>query len=127
MCSGGDLRVQGGRLCVAKVQGRAMRKETEVVGHAVFFTYLYVGAADAYMETEDKELIAALERLWRQTPREDYDDPVLCLEQPVRAEDDRLAADCVVAVFQRARHHRLFDSVGCRLAIAANAGMMPCL
>jgi len=43
---------------------RPLRKETEVVGHAVFFTYLYSGAADAYMETGDKTLLDALERLW---------------------------------------------------------------
>ncbi len=43
---------------------RPLRKETEVVGHAVFFTYLYAGAADAYMETGDKTLLTALERLW---------------------------------------------------------------
>ncbi len=43
---------------------RPLRKETEVVGHAVFFTYLYAGAADAYMETGDQTLLAALERLW---------------------------------------------------------------
>lgn len=43
---------------------RPLRKETEVVGHAVFFTYLYAGAADAYMETGDGTLLSALERLW---------------------------------------------------------------
>jgi len=43
---------------------RPLRKETEVVGHAVFFTYLYAGAADAYMETGDKTLLAPLQRLW---------------------------------------------------------------
>ncbi len=43
---------------------RPLRKETEVVGHAVFFTYLYAGAADAYMETGDSTLLSALERLW---------------------------------------------------------------
>ena len=43
---------------------RPLRKETEVVGHAVFFTYLFAGAADAYMETGDRTLLAALERLW---------------------------------------------------------------
>ena len=43
---------------------RPLRKETEVVGHAVFFTYLFAGAADAYMETGDKTLLNALERLW---------------------------------------------------------------
>ncbi|HUV66223.1 MAG TPA: beta-L-arabinofuranosidase domain-containing protein, partial [Sedimentisphaerales bacterium] len=43
---------------------RPLRKETEVVGHAVFFTYLYAGAADAYMETGDDTLLSALDRLW---------------------------------------------------------------
>jgi len=43
---------------------RPLRKETEVVGHAVFFTYLFAGAADAYMETGDETLLNALERLW---------------------------------------------------------------
>ncbi|MHC4227266.1 MAG: glycoside hydrolase family 127 protein [Planctomycetota bacterium] len=43
---------------------RPLRKETEVVGHAVFFTYLYAGAADAYMETGDRTVMTALERLW---------------------------------------------------------------
>jgi hypothetical protein len=41
-----------------------LREETRVVGHAVFFTYLYAGAADAYMETGDRPLLDALERLW---------------------------------------------------------------
>lgn len=42
-----------------------LRKETEVVGHAVFYTYLYAGACDAYMETGDRTLLEAVERLWR--------------------------------------------------------------
>jgi len=42
----------------------SLRHEREVVGHAVFYTYLYAGAADAYMETGDQTLLAALERLW---------------------------------------------------------------
>ncbi len=41
-----------------------LRQETEVVGHAVFYTYLYAGAADAYMETGDRSLLEALDRLW---------------------------------------------------------------
>jgi uncharacterized protein len=41
-----------------------LRDETEVVGHAVFYTYLYAGAADAYMETGDRSLLEALDRLW---------------------------------------------------------------
>jgi len=42
-----------------------LRKETHVVGHAVFYTYLFAGAADAYMETGDASLLEALERLWK--------------------------------------------------------------
>jgi DUF1680 family protein len=41
-----------------------LRKEKEVVGHAVFFTYLYAGAADVFLETGDRTLLEALERLW---------------------------------------------------------------
>ena len=41
-----------------------LRDEKEVVGHAVFWSYLYAGAADAYMETGDKTLMTSLERLW---------------------------------------------------------------
>ena len=43
---------------------RPLREETEVVGHAVFFTYLFAGATDAYMETGDETLMTALQRLW---------------------------------------------------------------
>jgi hypothetical protein len=42
----------------------ALRHEHEVVGHAVWYTYLYAGAADAYMETGDARLLEALDRLW---------------------------------------------------------------
>ena len=42
-----------------------LRKETEAVGHAVTATYLYAGAADVVAETGDAELLAALERVWR--------------------------------------------------------------
>jgi uncharacterized protein len=41
-----------------------LREETEVVGHNVLYTYLYGGAADAYMETGDESLLRALERLY---------------------------------------------------------------
>jgi DUF1680 family protein len=41
-----------------------LRDENEVVGHAVWYTYLYAGAADAYMETGDKTLLNVLDRLW---------------------------------------------------------------
>jgi DUF1680 family protein len=43
---------------------KTLREEHEVVGHAVWYTYLYAGAADAYMETGDRSLLDALERLW---------------------------------------------------------------
>ncbi len=43
---------------------RPLRQETEVVGHAVFFTYLYAGATDVYLETGDQTLLTALNRLW---------------------------------------------------------------
>jgi DUF1680 family protein len=42
-----------------------LRKSKQVVGHNVFFTYLYAGATDVYMETGDKTLLAPLERLWQ--------------------------------------------------------------
>ena len=41
-----------------------LREEKEVIGHAVWYTYLYAGAADVYMETGDKSLLEALDRLW---------------------------------------------------------------
>jgi len=42
-----------------------LRESKEVLGHAVFFTYLYAGAADAYLETGDQSLWDALDRHWR--------------------------------------------------------------
>ncbi|MHC4109993.1 MAG: glycoside hydrolase family 127 protein [Planctomycetota bacterium] len=41
------------------------RQETEAVGHSVTAGYLYCGAADTYMETGDKSLLTALNRIWR--------------------------------------------------------------
>ena len=41
-----------------------LRESKEVLGHAVFFTYLYAGAADAYLETGDATLWEALDRHW---------------------------------------------------------------
>ena len=41
-----------------------LRDETEVVGHSVFWTYLFAGATDAVMETGDRTLCEALDRLW---------------------------------------------------------------
>jgi len=48
-----------------QIQDRVpLRKETEVVGHNVFFTYLYAGAADLVLETGEQTLWTALDRLW---------------------------------------------------------------
>lgn len=41
-----------------------LRESKEVLGHAVFFTYLYAGATDAYLETGDESLWRALDHLW---------------------------------------------------------------
>lgn len=41
-----------------------LRKEVEVVGHSVFWSYLFSGAADTFMETGDKTILDALQRLW---------------------------------------------------------------
>ena len=46
-----------------------LHKETEAVGHAVTATYLYCGAADAYMETGDRTLLEALHRIWSDVVR----------------------------------------------------------
>lgn len=40
------------------------REETVAVGHAVTGTYLYAGAADLYMETGEKALLDANNRIW---------------------------------------------------------------
>ncbi|MCC7491971.1 MAG: glycoside hydrolase family 127 protein [Fimbriimonadaceae bacterium] len=48
-----------------QIQDRVpLRDEQEVVGHNVFFTYLFAGAADLLLETGDATLKAALDRLW---------------------------------------------------------------
>ena len=46
-----------------------LRKSQQAVGHAVTATYLYCGAADVYMETSDRSLLTALERLWSDVAR----------------------------------------------------------
>jgi len=54
-----------GVLGTDQIQDRVpLRKEQQVVGHNVFFTYLFTGAADVLLETEDNALEEALERLW---------------------------------------------------------------
>ena len=42
-----------------------LRQETLAVGHAVTGNYFYCGAADLYAETGDPEILAALERIWK--------------------------------------------------------------
>lgn len=41
-----------------------LRKEDQAVGHAVTAMYLYCGAADLYAETGDRDILAALGRIW---------------------------------------------------------------
>jgi DUF1680 family protein len=43
---------------------KPVRQQSEVVGHAVRAMYLYCGMADAAAITGDKELLAALEKIW---------------------------------------------------------------
>jgi DUF1680 family protein len=43
---------------------KPVREQTEVTGHAVRAMYLYCGMADVAAQTGDKELMAALERIW---------------------------------------------------------------
>ena len=42
-----------------------IREETLAVGHAVTGNYYYCGAADLYAETGEKEIMKALERIWK--------------------------------------------------------------
>ena len=42
-----------------------LRQETLAVGHAVTGNYFYCGAADLYAENGDKEILLALERIWK--------------------------------------------------------------
>ncbi|MCK5174815.1 MAG: glycoside hydrolase family 127 protein, partial [Planctomycetes bacterium] len=62
---GGVYSKQPGIAGTDQIQDRIpLRRATEVVGHNVFFTYLYAGAADVYLEMGDKTLLPPLERLW---------------------------------------------------------------
>jgi len=49
---------------VGSVDYMPVRKMSEMRGHAVCAMYLCIGMADLYLETGDKELLAALNRLW---------------------------------------------------------------
>ena len=44
-----------------------VRRQSEIVGHAVRAMYNCIGMADLYMETGDKKLLTALHRLWQST------------------------------------------------------------
>jgi DUF1680 family protein len=46
-----------------------VREAQEIVGHNVFFTYLYTGAGDLLAETADPKLAGALDRLWADLTR----------------------------------------------------------
>jgi DUF1680 family protein len=47
------------------IDHKPFRELTEIVGHAVRALYLNCGATDLYLETGEKELMEALERLWK--------------------------------------------------------------
>ncbi len=56
---------ENGVIGTDQIQDRTpLRESTEVVGHNVFFTYLYSGAADVLLETGDDTLWEPLDRLW---------------------------------------------------------------
>jgi DUF1680 family protein len=44
---------------------KPLREETEVLGHSVFWSYLYAGATDVYLENGDSTLLVTMERLWK--------------------------------------------------------------
>ncbi|MBN2451274.1 MAG: glycoside hydrolase family 127 protein [Lentisphaeria bacterium] len=53
-----------------QIQDRVpLRRAREVVGHNVFFTYLFAGAADVFLEEGDASLLASLERMWADLTR----------------------------------------------------------
>ena len=62
---GGVFYKQPGIAGTDLIQDRTpLRRAQEVVGHNVFFTYLYAGAADIYLENGDQSLWNPLQRLW---------------------------------------------------------------
>lgn len=63
--SGGLFYKEPGIIGSDLIQDRVpLRRSTQVVGHNVFFTYLYAGATDVYLENGDRTLLPPLERLW---------------------------------------------------------------
>jgi hypothetical protein len=56
------------------MQDQAPVRGTETIeGHSVRATYLYAGATDVAVETDDRDLLAAVERVWRNmTERRSY-------------------------------------------------------
>ena len=62
---GGVFYKQPGIAGTDLIQDRMpLRRATQVVGHNVFFTYLYAGATDVYLENGDSTLWPPLDRLW---------------------------------------------------------------
>ncbi len=62
---GGTFTKGPGIIGTDLIQDRVpLRRSKEVVGHNVFFTYLFAGATDVYMETGDETLREPLDRLW---------------------------------------------------------------
>jgi len=62
---GGTFNKGPGIIGTDLIQDRVpLRQSKQVVGHNVFFTYLFAGATDVYMETGDESLLEPLDRLW---------------------------------------------------------------
>lgn len=62
---GGIWVKEPGMIGTDHIQDRTpIREAKEVVGHNVFYTYLFAGATDVYLEIGDESLHQALERLW---------------------------------------------------------------
>jgi len=62
---GGIFNREPGIMGTDQMQDRIpLRWAKEVVGHNVFFTYLYAGAADVYLESGTPWMRKSLERLW---------------------------------------------------------------
>ena len=61
---------QGGQKGAYAQAHLPVREQSEVVGHAVRAMYLYAGVADVAAYTGDKELIAAMDRIWNDIVRQ---------------------------------------------------------
>lgn len=93
-----------------------LREEHEIVGHMVLATYLYAGAADAYMETGDRTLMDALDRLWHDlTERKMYVQGGVCPQhRGLSIRDDEVweAADAVYTLPNSTAYNETCAQIG---------------